>query len=136
MKEYIICDPYTFMKNADFVRNNIRLEKLWRKAVWSVRNRQYNRTIVRIMRNDDKITSFGYNSLNEGNLWIFELNDRVRSMLDEDNMEYVIFEADTIEVKFNNKAARCLAGDYVAAYDVYGNGHYCCTIEYISDRMD
>ena len=136
MKEYIICDPYTFMKNAGFVGNYKRIEKLQQKAVWSVRNRQYNRTIVRITRNDDKITSFGYNSLNEGNLWIFELNDRVRSMLDEDNMEYVIFEADTIEVKFNNKAARCLAGDYVAAYDVYGNGHYCCTIEYMSDRMD
>lgn len=124
------------MKDADFVRNNIRLEKLWRKAVWSVRNRQYDRTIVRITRNDDEITSFGYKSLNEGNLWIFELNDRVRSMLDEDNMEYVIFNADTVEVKANDKVVRCLPGDCVAAYDVYGNGHYCCTIEYMSDRMD
>lgn len=134
MKQFIICDPYKFIKNAGFEYNHLRLKKLQERAVWYARGMQHNRTIVRITHRGKEMTQFGYNSLNDGYLWIFELNDRVQAML-KDN-EYVIIEADEINVVPNAKATRCLAGDYCCAYDVYGNGRLACTIEYMSDIMD
>lgn len=134
MKEYIICDPFDYIRNADFVGNYKRIKYLEQRAIWYSKHIQHNRTIVSITHNDKKMTEFGYKSLNEGRLWIFELNNRVRSMLKGN--EYVIIEADDIKVVPNPKAARCLAGDYCCAYDVYGNGKLACTIEYMSDIMD
>lgn len=134
MKQFIICDPFDYISNLSWKYNYRRLEYLRSRAVWYTKGIQYNRTIVRIMHHDKEMTRFGYSGLNEGHIWIFELNDRVRSML-KDN-QYVIFEADEIRVVPNEKAARSSAGDYCSAYDIYGNGKLACTIEYMSDRMD
>ena len=134
MKQFIICDPFEYISNLSCEYNYRRLEYLRKRAVWYAKSIQYNRTIVRIMHRDKEMTKFGYNSLNEGHIWVFELNDKVRSMLRGN--EYVIIEADEIQVVPNAKATRCLAGDYCCAYDVYGNSKLACTIEYMSDRMD